>query len=149
MADTPQHDLGIGHPAPQRQDVSMPTMLFILLAPPIVWIAEQLVGFGFTSYICYTGKPYAGFATVPGWLQPVVTGANLAGLIVGIAGIALAAMVFRRTGGEYETRSGDAIEAGEGRTRVMAVWALAGSVILVIAMAMNTFSLFLVPLCRA
>lgn len=147
MAENARHDLRIGHPAPQRHQLDVPTVLFILLVPPAMWLLELLYGFASTSYWCNAGRMVEETAPVPGWLQPSVSTVNVAAILVGVAGIVVALAALRRTAEEHQDRSGNAAEAGEGRTRVFAIWGLAGSSIVVIAMLMNTFSLFLVPQC--
>ena len=41
------------------------------------------------------------------------------------------------------------MDAGEGRTRFLAVWGLFTAMVFIVALLANTFSLFLVPICHA
>ncbi|MGN6159170.1 MAG: hypothetical protein ACTHNL_13815 [Devosia sp.] len=122
-------------------------MIFALLAAPAAWVIELLAGFAFTSYFCFRGDPQFSIGPPPGWLQPTVTAINIFALIIAIAAAFISFRLLRRTGGEREKHSGDAVEAGEGRTRVFSLWGLTGDAIFIVAIAANVLDLFLVPLC--
>jgi hypothetical protein len=57
-------------------------------------------------------------------------------------------MLLGRTVHEHKGRSGGVMDAGEGRTRFLAVWGIFISLVFFVATLANTFSLVLVPLCR-
>jgi hypothetical protein len=148
MTDTQPANLEVGHPAPQRHHAAPATVLFALCGAPAVWLMQLLIGFATTSYVCFTGQAHVVLASVPGWLQPLVIAANLIALAIGLAALAAGIRLLRQTGEEHQERSGGVLDAGEGRTRFLAVIGLFGSAILGIAMLANTFALFMVPLCR-
>ncbi|HVW93765.1 MAG TPA: hypothetical protein VHB74_14320 [Devosia sp.] len=148
MPDTSQH-LRIGHPAPHRERAERLPLLFALCAAPAAWILQLLVGFAVTAYVCYPGEPRAALPSVPGWVQPVVIALNILGLAVAVLSFAVGLALIRATRGEHQARSGGIMDVGEGRTRFLATWSLFGTLVFAVALIANTFSLFLVPLCRA
>jgi hypothetical protein len=148
MAATERITLGIGHPAPHRQAARPILFLFALLGAPAAWIVELLIGFAVTSYACDMHQTRGALAAVPGWMSPLVTAVNLLALLVAALSLVAGVVLIRRTRHEHHARSGEPIDAGEGRTRVLAVWAIVGAIIFIVALLTNTFSLLLVPICR-
>ena len=134
----------IGHPAPQRDEARPHQVLFTLLGAPAGWTAQLLFGFASTSYLC-TGQ--AGIA-VPLWLKPAVIGLNVAALAIAAAALIVALALVRRTTHEHRQRSGGILDAGEGRTRFLAVWGVFTSIVFFVATLANSFSLFLVSSCK-
>jgi hypothetical protein len=148
MAATERVTLGIGHPAPHRQAASPVLFLFALFGAPAAWLIELLIGFAVTSYTCDMHQTRGALAAVPGWVSPLIAIVNILALLIGALALLAGVVLIRRTQGEHEARSGEPIDAGEGRTRVLAVWAIVGSIIFIVALLTNTFSLTLVPICR-
>lgn len=143
------HTLNIGHPAPHRGRADTLPLLFALFAAPAAWLLQLLAGFAITAYVCYGGEPRAALPNVPFWVQPVVIAVNILGLAIAVLSFAVGLALIRATRGEHQERSGGIMDAGEGRTRFLATWALFGTLVFAVALIANTFSLFLVPLCRA
>ena len=141
--------LEIGHPAPHRAHVAPLPMLFALLGAPAAWMLELLINFAVTSYVCYPGISGTTVAAAPGWLQAVVIAANIVALAIAIAALLVGMGLARRTRDEHRQRSGGVMDAGEGRTRFLAVWGLFTAMVFIVAVLANTFSLFLVPICHA
>ena len=148
MPDTEHISLGIGHPAPHRQAARPLFFLFALLGAPAAWIIELLVGFAVTSFTCDMHQSRAALSAVPGWVPPLITVVNLLALLIAALSLVAGVVLIRRTHGEHHARSGEPIDAGEGRTRVLAVWAIVGAIIFLIALLTNSFSLSLVPICQ-
>jgi hypothetical protein len=136
--------LNIGHPAPQRYQAHPLSLLFALLGAPAGWTVQLLFGFASTSYLC-TGR--AGVA-VPAWLDPAVIGFNFAALAIAVAALMVALALVRRITHEHRQRSGGIMDAGEGRTRFLAVWGVFTSIVFFVATLANSFSLFLVSSCK-
>jgi hypothetical protein len=141
---TPAAGLDIGHPAPQRHQLRPLLLLFVLLGAPAGWTVQLLFGFASTSYLC-TGQ--AGIAT-PTWLAPAVIGFNFAALAISVAALMVALALVRRTTHEHRQRSGGIMDAGEGRTRFLAVWGVFTSIVFFVATLANSFSLVLVSSCK-
>ena len=141
---TPATGLDIGHPAPQRHQAHPISLLFALLGAPAGWSVQLFFGFASTSYLC-TGQ--AGIA-VPAWLDPAVIGFNFTALATAVAALMVALALVRRTTHEHRQRSGGIMDAGEGRTRFLAVWGVCISIVFFVATLANSFSLFLVSSCK-
>jgi hypothetical protein len=145
MTDAHDAGLDIGHPAPQRHKIQPAELLFALVGGPVGWLGQLLFAFASTSYFCAAGMADA----VPGWLWPAIALLNLGGLTLAAAALLTALALVRRTAQEHRGRSGGVMDAGEGRTRFLAVWGLFISAVFIVATLANSFSLILVPLCRA
>jgi hypothetical protein len=148
MPATEHTSLGIGHPAPHREAAPVWQLLFALFGAPAAWLLELLVNFATTSFVCDKGQSPAALPAVPAWVQPLISGANVLALVIAALSLVTGIILIRRTGEEHRPRSGEPIDAGEGRTRVLAVWAIGGAAVFLIALIANTFSLALVPICR-
>jgi hypothetical protein len=148
MAATERVNLGIGHPAPHREAGPPLLFLFALFGAPAAWLIELLIGFAVTSYTCDMHQTRGSLAAVPAWVTPVIAVVNILALLIGALALLAGVVLLRRTQGEHEARSGEPIDVGEGRTRVLAVWAIVGSIIFIVALLTNTFSLSLVSICR-
>jgi hypothetical protein len=144
------HHLAIGHPAPLRDAISLWALAFAVLAPPAAWLIQLAAGFACSSYLCFPNVPRVPeLATAPGWLTPVLIALNLLGLLVAAGGIAVALPLLRRTAHEHADQPGSVEDAGEGRTRFLAVWAVVIGGLFLAAILFNTINLWLVPLCPA
>lgn len=141
---TPAPGLNIGHPAPQRHQARPLSLLLALIGAPAGWTVQLLFGFASTSYLC-TGQAAR---AVPTWLDPAVIGLNLTALATSVAALMVALALVRRTAHEHRQRSGGIMEAGEGRTRFLAVWGVCISIVFFVATLANSFSLFLVSSCK-
>jgi hypothetical protein len=148
MTDTPHQHLAIGHPAPQRHAVAFGGTVFVLGAAPTAWLVQLLGAFAATSYLCDPGQPYPLVTAVPSWLQPTVSAVNILALAIAIAGIATGFTLYRRTAGEHQQRSGNLLDVGEGRTRFLVTFGMFSSAAFSVAILANTFSLFVIQLCR-
>jgi hypothetical protein len=148
MTDTRHEHLDIGHPAPQRHDIALAGTAFTLGAAPTAWLVQLLAAFAATSYLCDPGQPHPIVQTVPGWLQPAVSAINILALAIAVAGMATGFVLYRRTAHEHRERSGGVLEVGEGRTRFLVTFGTFSSAAFGIAILANTFSLFVMPLCR-
>jgi hypothetical protein len=62
---------------------------------------------------------------------------------------ALAVRNLRRTGREHADGSGGMMDAGEGRTRFLAIWGIWIGVVFMLGIAFNTISVFWAGLCNA
>jgi hypothetical protein len=149
MSETPPPSLEVGHPAPLRHSISPLALCYALLAAPAFWMLELLIGFAFTSYLCFAGSNRGVPPPRPDWLPIPVYAGNIAALVFAAAAIAVAVLLLRRTSEERQHNSGGILDAGEGRTRFLAVWALFAGMLFMIAIAVNTIGMFVVPICVA
>jgi hypothetical protein len=144
MSDTGHKHLDTGHPAPGRHAIGLPLLGLTLTTAPAAWMTQLLFAFASTSYLCRPGYPGA----APNWLLPTLGILNFIALLAAMASLAIAVQLVRRTTHEHRDRSGGVLDAGEGRTRFLATWAAFISLVFIVAIFANTFSLQLVPLCQ-
>lgn len=155
-----------GHPAPQRGQVGLGTLLFGIFGAPAAWSVQSLVNFSLASHACYPEMtPYAS----PTWngLWPILLGMTLLAIVVGVSAGVVSYRVWQRTrgegngGGDARAEGGQrssapsgggadaraALEIGEGRTRFMAMAGMLTSISFVFASVVHGIALFMVPPC--
>ena len=129
----------------ERPSVSLGALWFGLLAGPLAWIAQELVGYALSARSCGAGgpRPFA-IAQGLGVAELVVSGAAL---VVVIAGLITAASAWRRADRHRSAAAEPGLEAAEGRAQFMAVAGMLASGLFLIAILMNAAGYFLVPPC--
>jgi hypothetical protein len=147
MSDSARDTLEIGHPAPHRNRVPQWLLFTAIGAGPMLWLAQLLIGFAFSSHLCFPDRPRLPPLSVPAWMDPLLIAAN----VVAIALTAVAAVIGWRllvsTSGEHDDQPGGMVDAGEGRTRFLAIWALVTSGLFLAAIVFNTINLVMLPSC--
>jgi hypothetical protein len=139
----------IGHPAPDRGRVSAWLLLFAFAGAALAWSLQIGANAAITGIAC-TGGGGERFPTTDwGSGLLVAIGVNLAALVVALAALLAAWSTLRRTHREEGAHSGGVMDAGEGRTRFIAVWGVWASVLFILAIAFNTISVFWGSLCPA
>ncbi|WDR02209.1 hypothetical protein PSQ19_16400 [Devosia algicola] len=133
MKEDANHNLEVGHPAAMRHRISPVLLGIAIAAAPTGWMVQLLFAFASTSYVCVATPN----GVVPAWLMPVLVALNLLGLALAVAGAILSAAIVKRTTLEQS-----------GTTRFLANWGIFVSLAFFAATFANSFSLFLVPLCK-
>lgn len=140
--------LGTYHPAPHRNRVSMAWLFFGVLAAPVMWMAHLLLSYFASSEACF-----------PGHAPLFLSSADRQALRIALAVFDLIALVIAVFGGfiswrswiksreEARGSSTHAIEAGEGRTRFLALWGMLSSSLFLAALVFATIASFMVPIC--
>ena len=149
MASSDSRAFNIGHPAPHRGQIGLGWLMTALMAAPIAWSIQLLVIYGVASSACGPDRPQGAGARDLGalvWLLPAV---NVAALIAAALAIGLSFSHLRRTRSEHADQAGGMMDAGEGRTRFLSIWAVWTSVLFLLAIAFNTVSAFWTGLCSA
>jgi ABC-type spermidine/putrescine transport system permease subunit II len=146
MPDTVMNGYGIEHPAPQGGRVGFGSLFGGLLAPPIAWSLQLLVNFGLASYACFP-REFPRLSSTPGWVWPTLVAINLVALAVSVVATAISYRNLRRTGEEASGGHGRLLEAGEGRTRFLAVWGIWTGVWFTFAIVFNTIGVLWVQRC--
>lgn len=134
------------HPAPHRARVGAVATWFAILAGPLAWSAQLLVNSTIAAHGCYPhDMPLAG--SIWGNARSVMAGVE----IVALAFCALAGLGgwrnWLRTRDEKQGSAHHLLEAGDGRTRFMAMVGLMTSVLFLVAVAFAAFNLAAVPAC--
>lgn len=133
------------HPAPHRRRAGS-ALAVALLAAPLAWLTQTSANYGLSSHACYpAAEPLLSMAVK--WSWPAALAINLAALIVAAAAAVMAFAVWRRTREEATGRVPDLIEAGEGRTRFLALWAAMTGGGFTLAMIFSLIALMGVPPC--
>jgi len=136
----------VGHPSPERSKVSVPLMLAALFLAPAVWTAQILSAYALAARSCFPNySPLAG-ARVPGMSGWTVVGSLVA---LGFAGLALWASTtaWRRTRREKKGGTHQALDAGEGRTRFLALCGVIVTAIFTAAIIFEALAALLLREC--
>ena len=145
---TPGHaELDVGHPAPDRAQISLGLLMFGIFGAPAAWMLQLLAGSSIAGLVCLGPGGTAVATARADWANPTMIAINLAALL--IAGVALAASfrILRQTNSGYAGGHDSVMEAGEGRSRYMAIWGVWTSLLFIFAIAFNTISAFWSGLC--
>ncbi|WP_297296033.1 hypothetical protein [uncultured Methylovirgula sp.] len=138
--------LTVPHPAPRRGTISTALLFLGLFAGPVVWGLQLVINFALASHACFPdGAPLAAPAWHSAW--GVILLLNLFAAVVALAGAALSYQHWQATRMEHHGDASHAIEAGEGRTRFLALWGVMTGLGFLAAILFNTIALFMVPQC--
>jgi hypothetical protein len=138
----------IDHPAPHGDAIGRRALAIGLLAAPLAWFVQLVVAYGLASHACFPHD-----VSLPGasagwhWAWPASLALNLAALLACAAAAILCWRHWRRARGEAAGSHGRLLEAGEGRTRFLAVFGMWSGVWFAIAIVADTILLLEVPLC--
>ena len=148
MPDPFSH-LGLDHPAPHRDKVSMRSLLLAILGSPLLWLGHVTVSY-FLAVNTTCGNQPVGEANM------VITGAAARWLLLGLDALFLVLLTaltvmavrnWRRSSGEYDKPHGFLMDVGEGRTSFMAHWGMLSSFGFLLAMVFVSIGLLFVPIC--
>jgi hypothetical protein len=134
------------HPAPHRHRVGLLPIWFGIAAAPIAWDVQLLANSLFVGRACY---PHAQPLTVPQWpaLWLTILIISLAGIAVAVAAWLVSWRSWRLTHEEKGGGEHHLLEAGQGRTRFLAMVGMMTSTLFLFALIFGTLAVFLVPLC--
>lgn len=110
----------VSHPAPERGRVSSWRLLTALVLAPSVWAVQILCSYGLASMSCFPRYTPLQGTQVPGITVIVEIGSFVALALAGVA-IWAAVTAWRRTHREHGGGGEEALDAGEGRTRFVAL----------------------------
>jgi hypothetical protein len=119
-----------------------------LLAAPLAWFVQLVVAYGLASHACFPRD-----VSLPGtfdgwdWVWAAGLALNLVALLACAAAGLLCWRQWRRARGEASGSHSRLIEAGEGRTRFLAIFGIWSGVWFAIAVIADTILLVEVPLC--
>lgn len=119
-----------------------------LLAPPAAWFLQLCVDYGVTSMACFPRQA----PLPPGWnrLPEAWSGSlalNLAALAIACIATGVSWWIWRRARHTAPGEDAGLAEAGEGRTRFLAVWGIWTGVWFAIDILFNTIAVFEVGTC--
>jgi hypothetical protein len=135
-----------GHPAPQRDRVSLFALCFGLAAAPLAWVAQTIIGYALSSYACFPGDSPRSMPLFAG-AEQIAVAMNLIAIVVAAVAASIACRSWQATRDEDDGRASHLVEVGEGRTRFLALWGMLTSVGFLVAMIFASLAILLVPLC--
>ncbi len=145
MASPRDKSFDIGHPAPDRGNVSGWTLLFALGGGAFAWSAQIAINSAIAGAACAMGAGLSHDIAAPDWAQMLTAIVNLLAMLVALGALALSYMAMRRT--QHRAGRAGVIDAGEGRTRFMAIWGIFAGILFTLAIGFNTISVFWRGLC--
>lgn len=146
MAETVAASSRTPHPAPHRERASLFWLWFGIFAAPVAWNLQLLVATAFSGHLCYPYQDPLG-PTAGQHLSWVLAAIDAAGIIVSLIALAVASANWGRVRREKQGGAEHAMDAGEGRTRFMAVLGIANSLLFLLALVFASLQLFFLPLC--
>jgi hypothetical protein len=143
MAASDAASFDIGHPAPDRGLVGAVALVLSLAGGPTAWTLQLLAGSALGGLACRAETRVLAPDLATTWMIIV----NLLSIALGLAALLLAWRNYRRTGRLGEKSHGEVMEAGEGRTHFLSIWAIWTGVTFLVAIIFNTVSVFWAGLC--
>jgi hypothetical protein len=136
------------HPSPQRNRVRTWSLATALIAPPLAWSTQLIASFALAAHACY---PRSAPIAAPFWpgLNGVLWTISIAAMAIGWASAALAWHNWRATRDEKPGAGHALVDAGEGRTRFLAMCGLIVGCCFALALLWTASGLLLVPACGA
>jgi hypothetical protein len=139
---------GIEPPAPHKQRASMAALFAVLLAAPLAWSAQLLIGYGLMSHACFPRQaPRAFFMPGWEWVWSASLAINLACLAATIAAALASLSIWRRTRAESAGGHEGALDIGQGRTRFFAIWGVWSGLWFALQILFATIALLWAPSC--
>jgi hypothetical protein len=122
-------------PAPAMREPRFLGLLFGCSAAPLFWLAQVILGYAVTAYLCYPGDhPVSLSATMP--LFAALIALDIIALLACAAGALVSWRGWRRV-------------RPAGRNRFLALWGLMSSLWFFVAVMFNVIASLIVPLCVA
>jgi len=139
----------VGHPAPDRGRVNEWLLAFALFGAAMAWSLQLAAGASLGGIVCGAGDgpdriSLADATSAHGLLTAINAGA----LVVALAAMWAAYTTLRHTGHLQDGSTADLLDAGEGRTRFLAIWAVFASLLFVLAVAFNTITVLWAGICQ-
>lgn len=138
-----------GDPAPHRQRAPLAGQVLGLVAGPLAWGLQLVVGYGLSGRACFPGDhPVASIAPGWGWTWAACLVFNLLALgACGGAGL-VSLRLWRATRHEAKGHVKATVDVGEGRTRFSALCGALTSCGFALAVLFNTVVILGAPACR-
>jgi uncharacterized membrane protein YeiB len=139
-------DASATHPAPHRHRVSFIALMFGMIAAPIFWLGQLMLGYGVSAVVCY-GSDHPTTIMSATALRSALILFDAIAIIAAISGGIVSCMSWRAVRDEKEGGQRQALEIGDGRARFMALWGIMSSLWFFIAIIFSTIASVTVPLC--
>ena len=132
------------HPAPAVRAATPAALWFGLFGAPVAWSLQLLASYALVAHGCYPDAEPMTMPVVP-CLRTLVLGTGAAALAVALLAGGSAWRSWRTT--QHEGRQEALLEAGEGRTRFMALAGMLLSAVFVLGIVMNVVPVLLLRPC--
>jgi hypothetical protein len=148
MTDHATTMTGPEHPSPYRGRVSIGLLLFGVFAGPIAWSGQFVANYilavdpCFLTHVVNTEPIARGRSD---WLAILIV--NLVAALLAIAGGLVSLRIWGVSRHEHPGTASEAVDAGEGRTRFLAIWGIMTGFGFLAAILFDTVAVFLVPRC--
>ena len=137
------------HPAPERRKAPLWAQVFGLVAGPIAWGLQLVMGYGLSGHACFPADhPTAEIIPGWGWTRAACLVINLAAIGVCVAAGWLSLTLWRATRHEAEGRARRVVDVGDGRTRFSSLCGALTSFGFVLVTLFNTVIILGAPACR-
>jgi len=146
MAETVAANSHTPHPAPHRERTNVFWLWFGIFAAPIAWNLQLLIATAFSGHLCYPDQDPLGpqVGQHLSWILGVI---DVAGIVIAIIALIVARVLWARVRQEKAGSGQHLLDAGEGRTRFMAMLGIANSLLFLLALIFASFNLFFFPMC--
>jgi hypothetical protein len=134
------------HSAAAVRSVTPAALWFGLFGAPVAWSLQLLASYALVAHGCYPDAEPMTMPVVPG-LRALVLGTGAAALAVALLAGGSAWRSWRATQHEHDGGHEALLEAGEGRTRFMALAGMMLSAVFVLGIVMNVVPLLLLRPC--
>jgi hypothetical protein len=134
------------HPAPTERALTPPALWFGLFGAPVAWSLQLLASYALVAHGCYPDAEPMTMPVVPG-LRTLVLGTGAAALAVAVLAGGSAWRSWRATQREHAGGHESLLEAGEGRTRFMALAGMLLSAVFMLGIVMNVVPLLMLRPC--
>lgn len=134
------------HPAPAAHTVTPAALWFGLFGAPAAWSLQLLASYALVAHGCYPDAEPLTIPVVPS-LRTLVLGTGAAALAVALLAGGSAWRSWRATQQEHEGGHEGLLEAGEGRTRFMALAGMLLGAVFALGIVMNVVPLLLLQPC--
>jgi hypothetical protein len=136
------------HPASKRHAMRLHESFFALFGGPLAWFAQLNVGFALASQPCFfNGERSAVPHLQTDWTWPSMIGLMIIACVIALLSTLISWRAYVSTDDEAADDHRRAIEAGNRRTRFLALWGIflgAGSAL---ATASTAVAFFVLPRC--
>jgi hypothetical protein len=131
------------HPAPHRGRVSLVTLLFGVFAAPVAWNLQLLFEAAISGHVCYPkDTPLSGVgAGAHGW----ALGIDVLCLILALVALGVSLRSWREVRAEKRGSGHHLLDAGEGRTRFLAMLGILNSCLFLLAILFASAGGFVFP----
>jgi hypothetical protein len=136
----------IEHPSPHRDRIAFGWLLAGIFAAPFAWTLQFMLGSAFSGHACF---PKDWPLEDPLWtpLRGLLATIDVLGVLLAIAGLVISALAWSRLRAESGGSPHHLLDAGEGRSRFLAMAGLLSSVLFLVALVFASAELFVAPPC--